>query len=150
MILLFVLFIFSMSSVIADSTVNFTNETHNDDSVNDQFVNDNVGERPILVLSPYMLSQLPPVFYGETDLPVGEELTIKITKFPTNEQIVSETTSVLDKNEETKPFFTTPTKGMNKWFFIGNIDDFSFGPYTVNISAKRESISDQNIFRIKE
>lgn len=132
-IFLFIVFLILMTNfVIADSAVNKT-----------------PGERHTLEISPYILAQLPPIFYGETDLPVGEELTITITKFPVNEQIASASISVLDAKEETKPFFTTHTEGMNKWFYIGNVDDFSFGAYRVNISAISEDISDENIFRIK-
>jgi hypothetical protein len=143
-ILLFVFCILFTNIVLADSGVNSTNGT-----TKGVVGNIEPNEKHILTISPYTLAQLPPIFYGETDLPVGEELALKICKFPTNEEIVSTTVSVLDKNEETKPFFTTPTEGMNKWFFIGNIDDFSFGTYRVNISTMNEGISDENIFRIK-
>jgi len=148
-ILLFVLFILSAGYVIADSMVNTTLGSQNDIHASVGMGNYESGEKHILELSPFTLAQLPPIFYGETDLPAGEGLTIIISKFPVGDLIVSDIISVLDKDEETKPFFTTSTEGMNKWFYIGNIDDFSFGAYRVNISAMSEDISDENVFRIK-
>lgn len=148
-ILFLILFILSASYVIADTTVNTTLGSQNDIPASVEMGNAESGEKYILALSPYNLAQLPPIFYGETDLPAGEELTITISKFPFGDLIVSDIISVLDKDEETKPFFTTSTEGMNKWFFIGNIDDFSFGAYRVNISAISEDICDENVFKIK-
>jgi hypothetical protein len=106
-------------------------------------------EKPVLTIYPYTIGQLPPTFYGETNLPVGENLMINITKFPVSTQSESAVISVLSADADTKPSFTPEIKGMNKWLYTGNIQNYTFGDYQAIISAVNENLSDQNIFAIK-
>jgi hypothetical protein len=106
-------------------------------------------EKPVLKLYPYTIGQLPPTFYGETNLPIGENLVINISRFPVSSQGESAVISVLSADADTKPSFNPETKGMNKWLYTGNIENYTFGAYQVKISAVNESMSDENIFRIK-
>ena len=110
---------------------------------------DYTDKKPVLKIYPYTFGQLPPTYYGETNLPVGEVLIINISRFPVSSQGESAVISVLSADEETKPSFTPETKGMNKWMYTGNIDNFTFGAYQVTVSAINENISVYNIFRIK-
>ncbi|MDD1724967.1 MAG: hypothetical protein LUQ07_07545 [Methanospirillum sp.] len=107
-------------------------------------------ERPVLTIYPYTIGQLPPTFYGETSLPVGEELTVNITRFPDNSQGEAAVIRVLSAEKETKPSFTPETAGMNKWLYTGDIANYTFGAYKVVVSASNEDISAENIFRIKQ
>lgn len=106
--------------------------------------------KPVLTIYPYTIGQLPPTFYGETSLPVGEELTINITRFPVNSQGETAVITVLSPDEATKPSFTPETAGMNKWLYTGDIANYTFGAYQVTISAPQEKISTQNVFRIRQ
>ena len=110
---------------------------------------DYADEKPVIKIYPYTFGQLPPTYYGETNLPVGEVLIINISRFPVSSQGESAVISVLSADEKTKPSFTPETKGMNKWMYTGNIDNFTFGAYKVTVSAINENISGYNIFRIK-
>ena len=69
---------------------------------------DYADEKPVIKIYPYTFGQLPPTYYGETNLPVGEVLIINISRFPVSSQGESAVISVLSADEKTKTLLYPP------------------------------------------